>query len=104
MTPYWLLAVESSAGPASCTVLRVCDTEQTVWCESAVNTKLTHRQTLMPMITDMLKNAGLTFADIGALAVPVGPGSFTGVRIGVAAVKGLAFANDLPCAAVSTLQ
>lgn len=102
--PYWVLAVESSAGPASCAVLRVTDTEQTVWCESAVNAKLTHSQTLMPMITDMLKNAGLTLADMGALAVAVGPGSFTGVRIGVAAVKGLAFANDLPCVAVSTLD
>ncbi len=102
--PYWLLAVESSAGPASCAILRVTDTEQTVWCESALNTKLTHSQTLLPMITDMLKNAGLTLADIAALAVAVGPGSFTGVRIGVAAVKGLAFANDLPCAAVSTLE
>ena len=102
--PYTLLAVESSATPASCAVLRVEESGATLLCESAVNTKLTHSQTLLPMITDMLKNAGLSLADIDALAVAAGPGSFTGVRIGVAAVKGLAFADDLPCVGVSTLE
>ena len=102
--PYTLLAVESSAAPASCAVLRVEESGQTLLCEAAVNTKLTHSQTLLPMITDMLKNAGLTLADIDALAVAAGPGSFTGVRIGVAAVKGLAFADDRPCVGVSTLE
>ena len=85
-------------------MLRVTDTEQTVWCESALNTKLTHSQTLMPMITDMLKNAGLTLADIAALAVAVGPGSFTGVRIGTSLVKGLAFGRNIPCAPVSLME
>ncbi len=102
--PYTLLAVESSAGPASCAVLRVEEKGYTLLCESAVNTKLTHSQTLMPMITDMLKNAGLSLSQIDALAVAAGPGSFTGVRIGVAAVKGLAFPEDLPCVSVSTLE
>lgn len=101
---YHLLAVESSAGPASCALLRVENGEQTLLCSASVNTRLTHSQTLMPMINDMLCNAGLSQSDIDALAVAVGPGSFTGVRIGVAAVKGLAFAEDLPCAAVSTLE
>lgn len=102
--PYTLLAVESSAGPASCAVLRVEETGHTLLCEAAVNTKLTHSQTLMPMITDMLKNAGLSLSDIDGLAVAAGPGSFTGVRIGVAAVKGMAFPQDLPCVSVSTLE
>lgn len=101
---YTLLAVESSAGPASCAVLRVEEGRQTLLCEASANTGLTHSQTLMPMITDMLKNAGLTLPQIDVLAVAVGPGSFTGVRIGVSAVKGLAFPNDLPCVAVSTLE
>ncbi len=101
---YHLLAVESSAGPASCAVLRVEGEKQTLLCSASANTRLTHSQTLMPMIGDMLKNAGLSIADVHALAVAVGPGSFTGVRIGVAAVKGLAFPEDLPCAAVSTLE
>lgn len=102
--PYTLLAIESSATPASCAVLRVEENGCTLLCEAAVNTKLTHSQTLLPMVTDMLKNAGLSVADIDALAVAHGPGSFTGVRIGVAAVKGLAFAEDLPCVGVSTLE
>ncbi len=103
-TPYTILAVESSAGPASCAVLRVEDGRQTLLCEAGTNTGLTHSQTLLPLITDMLKNASLTLQDIQVLAVAVGPGSFTGVRIGVAAVKGLAFPADIPCVAVSTLD
>ena len=102
--PYTVLAVESSAGPASCAVLQVEEDRQLLLCEACTNTGLTHSQTLLPMITDMLKNAALSLADVNALAVAVGPGSFTGVRIGVAAVKGLAFPADLPCVAVSTLE
>lgn len=102
--PYTVLAVESSATPASCALLRVEESGCTLLCEAAVNTKLTHSQTLLPMITDMLKNAGLAVSDVDALAIAHGPGSFTGVRIGVAAVKGLAFAEDLPCVGVSTLE
>ncbi len=101
---YHVLAVESSAGPASCALLRVEGERQTVLCTASVNTRLTHSQTLMPMIGDMLRNAGLSLSDVNALAVAAGPGSFTGVRIGVAAVKGLAFPNDLPCVSVSTLE
>jgi tRNA threonylcarbamoyladenosine biosynthesis protein TsaB len=56
------------------------------------------------MVEDMLKNAALSVSDVDTFAVNVGPGSFTGVRIGVAAVKGLAFAQEKPCAAVSTLH
>lgn len=101
--PVTLLAVESSAGPASCAVLRRENGTEQIVCTASVNNRLTHSQTLMPMIDDMLKNAAMSFSDITHLAVAVGPGSFTGVRIGVAAVKGLSFPNDLPCVAVSTL-
>lgn len=101
---YTVLAVESSAGPASCALLRVEEGRETLLCSASVNTRLTHSQTLMPMIEDMLRNAGLSLEAVDALAVAVGPGSFTGVRIGVAAVKGLAFPKDLPCVAVSTLE
>lgn len=101
---YHLLAVESSAGPVSCALLRVERERQTLLCSASVNTCLTHSQTLMPMVDDMLRNAGLSLSDVNALAVAVGPGSFTGVRIGVAAVKGLAFPEDLPCVPVSTLE
>lgn len=94
-----ILAIESSAGPASCAVWE----DGRLLAASAVYTGLTHSQTLLPMTADMLRNAGLTMDDVDLLAVAAGPGSFTGVRIGVAAVKGLAFAKDKPCCGVSTL-
>ncbi len=98
-----LLAVETSAGPASAAVLCRENGVDRIVCTASVNNRLTHSQTLMPMILDMLRNAGLSVDDLTHLAVAVGPGSFTGVRIGVSAVKGLAFPKQLPCAAVSTL-
>lgn len=99
-----ILALESSAGPASCALLRRApDGTGRLLASAAVHTGLTHSQTLLPMMGDLLKNAGLSVDDVDILAVSAGPGSFTGIRIGVAAVKGLAFARDLPCAGVSTL-
>ena len=68
------------------------------------NVGLTHSRTLMPMVEDLLKNAGLTLAGMDAVAVARGPGSFTGIRIGVAAAKGLAFSAGLPVIGVSTLD
>lgn len=65
---------------------------------------LTHSRTLMPMVEDMLQNAELSLDAIDALAVAAGPGSFTGLRIGVSALKGLAWAKELPCFGVSTLE
>lgn len=94
-----ILALETSAGPASCAVTR----EGQVLASAYIHTPLTHSQTLLPMVEDMLKNAALSLAEMDVLAVAAGPGSFTGVRIGVAALKGLAFARNIPCAAVSTL-
>lgn len=99
----WILAVESSAGPASAAVICQENGTQRVVCTTSVNNRLTHSQTLMPMILDMLKNAALSLEDMTHLAVAVGPGSFTGLRIGVAAVKGLSFPKQIPCVAVSTL-
>lgn len=69
-----------------------------------INNKLTHSKTLVPMAEDLLKNSNVSLKEIDAFAVNSGPGSFTGVRIGVAAVKGLAFALNKPCVAVSTLD
>ena len=65
---------------------------------------LTHSRTLLPMAEDMLKNAELTLDDVDLFAVAHGPGSFTGMRIGVSTVKGLAWASDKPCVGVSTLE
>ena len=65
---------------------------------------LTHSVTLMPLLDGMLKTAGLTLDDMDIIAVAQGPGSFTGIRIGVSAAKGLAWAKALPCCGVSTLE
>ncbi|NLN81215.1 MAG: tRNA (adenosine(37)-N6)-threonylcarbamoyltransferase complex dimerization subunit type 1 TsaB [Clostridiales bacterium] len=94
-----ILAIESSAGPASCAVYR----DGKLLACSSINTGLTHSQTLIPMVSDTLKNAGLDIKNIDLYAVAAGPGSFTGIRIGVAAVKGLAFTDKKPCIGVSTL-
>ena len=71
--------------------------------ESYQNTGLTHSQTLMVMAEDLLKQCGYTAKDVTHVAVAAGPGSFTGVRIGVAAAKGLAWGLQVPCHGVSTL-
>ena len=72
--------------------------------EAYQNTDLTHSQTLMVMAEDLLKQCGKTAADVTALAVAAGPGSFTGVRIGISAAKGFGWGADLPCYGVSTLE
>lgn len=96
-----ILAVDTSATPVSCALLQ----DDRVLASYYSHSGQTHSQTLMPMIEHMLKLSGeLTVAQMDAVAVNVGPGSFTGVRIGVSTVKGLAFANEIPCIAVSTLE
>ena len=94
-----LLALDCSAGPASCALWE----DGRILSEFYSNVKLTHSQTLMPMVDCMLRSAGLSPSPLDGFAVSAGPGSFTGVRIGVAALKGLAFPTGKPCAAVSTL-
>ena len=72
--------------------------------ESYQNTGLTHSQTLMTMAEDLMKVCGKSVGDVTHLAVAAGPGSFTGVRIGVAAAKGFAWGAELPVYGVSTLE
>lgn len=72
--------------------------------EAYQNTGLTHSQTLMVMAEDLLGQCGITAGDVTHIAVAAGPGSFTGVRIGVAAAKGFAWGGQLPCHGVSTLE
>ena len=95
-----ILAFETSAKAASVALLE----QGTLLGESYQNTGLTHSQTLMVMAEDLLKTCGKTAADVTAVAVAAGPGSFTGVRIGVAAAKGFAWGAELPCYGVSTLE
>ncbi len=95
-----ILAFETSAKAASVALLD----ENKLLGESYQNTGLTHSQTLMVMAEDLLKQCGKTVSDVTAAAVAEGPGSFTGVRIGVAAAKGFAWGGELPCYGVSTLE
>ena len=95
-----LLAFETSAKAAS-----VALTENgKLLGEIYQNTGLTHSQTLMVMAEDLLKQCGKAAKDITAVAVAEGPGSFTGVRIGVAAAKGFAWGREIPCYGISTLE
>ena len=95
-----ILAFETSAKAASVALLE----NGKLLGESYQNTGLTHSQTLLQMAEDTLKTCGKTAADVTAVAVAAGPGSFTGVRIGVAAAKGFAWGAELPCVGVSTLE
>lgn len=95
-----ILAVDTSAKPVSCALIK----DGRILGNNYSNSGLTHSQTLMPMIEHLLSVTGVTMDALDAVAVNAGPGSFTGVRIGVSAVKGLAFTQDLPCISVSTLE
>ena len=94
-----ILAIDTSASPVSAAVLR----DGFLVGEFFLNTKTTHSQTLMPMVESILSLSGIGLSDIDVFAVNAGPGSFTGVRIGVASIKGMTLAQEKPCAAVSTL-
>ena len=95
-----ILAFETSAKAGSVALMD----EHKLLGESYNNTGLTHSQTLLTMAQDLLKSCGYTPKDVTAVAVAAGPGSFTGVRIGVAAAKGFAWGAELPCYGVSTLE
>lgn len=95
-----ILAVDSSAVTVSCAV---ADGEKALAC-GLLNEGLTHSQTLMKLIDETLSNSKIALSDIDCIAISAGPGSFTGVRIGIATVKGIAFAGDIPCVGVSTLE
>lgn len=95
-----ILAFETSAKAASVALLE----DGKLLGESYQNTGLTHSQTLMVMAEDLFSQCGKTVKDVTAVAVAAGPGSFTGVRIGVAAAKGFAWGREIPCYGVSTLE
>lgn len=95
-----ILAFETSAKAASVALTE----DGKLLAESYQNTGMTHSQTLMVMAQDALKTAGKTVGEVTAVAVAEGPGSFTGVRIGVAAAKGFAWGKQIPCCGVSTLE
>lgn len=95
-----LLAIDTAGKTAAVAVLR----DEVLLYEAAANNGLTHSETLLPMVDTALKACGLRCADIDLYGVTAGPGSFTGLRIGLAAVKGMALPRQTPCAGVSTLE
>jgi len=95
-----ILGIESTAKTASAALCRNGE----MLAMSMQRTGLTHSRTLLPMVESMLHNAELKLTDVDCLAVAHGPGSFTGVRIGVATVKGLCWGADKPAVGVSTLE
>lgn len=99
-----ILGMDSTALTASAAIADVQDGELRTYSVFTVKNRLTHSETLLPMVEQALQLYGAKAEDLELLAVNAGPGSFTGVRIGVSTVKGLAFAREIPCAAVSTLE
>ena len=94
------LAFDSTAKVATVAVL----SDERVIASYTIDNGFTQSELLLPMAEDMLRSLSLKFSDIGLYACAVGPGSFTGVRIGAALVKGLAFGKNIPCCEVSSLE
>ena len=95
-----ILAIETSAKAAS-----VCLTQdETLIAQSYQNSGLTHSQTILPMCEQMLKHCGAALEQVDVIACAAGPGSFTGLRIGLSTAKGLAWSTGKPCCGVSTLE
>ena len=95
-----ILSLDTSATVATVALL---DGDKLL-AEQMTNNGNTHSETILPMIEEALSTADLKISDVDLFACSGGPGSFTGVRIGVATLKGLAFGSDKPCVAVSTLE
>lgn len=95
-----ILAIESSAKAASVSIVE----DGQILAETFLNCGLTHSATIMPSVEWLLNMANMKISDMDRIAITEGPGSFTGLRIGMAAVKGLAWACDIPCCGVSTLE
>lgn len=95
-----ILGVDSSSKTASAAIVK----DGKLICEVFQNNGLTHSQTLLPIIDECFKKAKINIDNIDLIAVSNGPGSFTGIRIGISVVKGIAFTNSIPCCPVSTLK
>lgn len=95
-----ILGIDSSAITAGCALYG----DGKIVAEQFLNTRHTHSETLLPMVRTMLESARITLDEVSGIAVTTGPGSFTGLRIGISCVKGMCFGADLPCVPVSTLE
>ena len=97
----YILNIETAT--KNCSVALAKD-GKTILCKEIAEEGYSHAERLHVFIEDVIKEAGITFQDISAIAVSQGPGSYTGLRIGVSAAKGLCFALDIPLIAIDTLQ
>ena len=95
-----ILALDTSAKTAS---VALTDVRRLI-AANTLNAGLTHSETLLPMVVSLLSDANTAVDDVDMFACTVGPGSFTGVRIGVSVVKGLAYGKNKVCVGVSTLE
>lgn len=95
-----ILAFDSTARSASVALLE----DERLLALYNIDNGLTHSELLLPMAEEILRSLHVDISEVGLFAAAVGPGSFTGVRIGASLVKGLAFGRDIPCAAVSTIE
>lgn len=95
-----ILAIDSSTNVASCAIMD----DEKILGEALVNNNTTHSQKLLPLIADVLDRCEIDIKEIDVFAVSVGPGSFTGLRIGVSTINGLAQATDKPVIGVSSLE
>lgn len=99
-----IAALDSTAVTASAAIAEINDGKLGTFALFTVKNKLTHSEILLPLLENALTQYGAKIGDVDLFAVSAGPGSFTGVRIGAATVKGLAFAENKPCVAVSPLE
>ena len=95
-----IAALDTSGPTASCAVMKDGAIAHSIF----LNQGLTHSETIMPALDEAMRASGLTCAEIDCFATVAGPGSFTGVRIGVCAAKGLAHAVNKPCARIDALE
>lgn len=101
----YILSLDTTAKTATAAVSNIKDGIVFPLCDSRLNSTLTHSESILPMIDFCLKNANVSLSEVDVLAISAGPGSFTGVRIGISTVKGLAFGNDnVKCIPVSALE
>lgn len=102
MNALLILGIDTSGTVAAAAIY---DSKQDVLlAQQLVYTKRTHSQVILPLVERLLEDTGLSLGDIQKIAVSAGPGSYTGLRIGIAAVKAMTFALDIPCCGVSTLK
>ncbi len=94
-----VIGIDTSGKTASCALC----SEEAVLAENTFSTNRTHSQVILPMVKKMLSDMGKELSDIDRFAAVSGPGSYTGLRIGISAVKGICFALDKKCAGVSAL-